>query len=228
MFKKAFSNLCLSESTALLSQQTRSMRMRKPPWIERAKSKRFWVPPLKQQDPDEKAYMKPILDNYKTHMRSIYQLFKTEAKFSDKESLIAKEEQKLLADREQKLLEINFKRNEEILKEQLMDEDRKLDEKKAKLEQDYREKLKNIEILRKLADEKVKRMKEKAKTFVDPNNLEYEIEKALNERHDYNFSVDNSGAFYKNKVRIQQIEAFNSKFMPEPKNNTPKSITNDS
>jgi hypothetical protein len=224
MFKKALSNLCLTESTALLNQQTRSMRVRKPPWVERAKSKRFWVPPLKQEDSDQKAYMKPIHDNYKTQMRSIYQLFKTEAKFSDKESLIAKEEKKLLEEKEKKLLEMNLKRNEEILNEQLMDEERKLEEKKVKFEQEYREKLKNIEILSKLADEKVKKLKEKAKTFVDPNNLEYEIEKALNERHDYNFSVNNSGMFYKNKVRVEKIEAFNSKFIPEPKSTTPKAV----
>ncbi len=47
--------------------------------------------------------------------------------------------------------------------------------------------------LQEIADNKVKRMKELAKTFVDPLNLETEIEKALNQRISYEFSIDSKG-----------------------------------
>jgi hypothetical protein len=52
-------------------------------------------------------------------------------------------------------------------------------------------------MLQEIADKKVKRIKELAKTFVDPNNLEAEIESALNQLISYDFSMDTKGNIYK-------------------------------
>lgn len=43
-----------------MQQQTRQVRIRKPPWAGRAKNKLFRVPPLHIQDQSEKAFMRPI------------------------------------------------------------------------------------------------------------------------------------------------------------------------
>ena len=66
-----------------------------------------------------------------------------------------------------------------------------------------------------MADEKIKLLKEQVKSFIDPNNLEYEIEKMLNERNDYNFSINHSGKLFKNSIEVTRAEAFSSKFSPE-------------
>lgn len=52
--------LKLELTTALAHQQTRNVRIRKPPWANRAKNKLFRVPPFHQQEPTEHAYMRPI------------------------------------------------------------------------------------------------------------------------------------------------------------------------
>ncbi len=58
------------------------------------------------------------------------------------------------------------------------------------------------ELLQEIADNKVKRLKILAQTFVDPNNLEFEIEKALNERVTYEFSIDSNGNISKPSQNI--------------------------
>jgi len=41
-------------------------------------------------------------------------------------------------------------------------------------------------------------------------NLEFEIEKMLNERNDYNFAVDYTGNLFKNGKEVQKKEAFST------------------
>lgn len=208
----ALKNLALTNS-----QQTRSMRLRKPPWVPRAKGKQFRVPKYKEPDMQEKNYITPIWQEYKAQMRSVYQLFKTEGKFTDQASLKVKEEKRILLEKENLLIKHNDQLNKEILEQQLIDEHVKLENKKRQAEYELRKKLKIEELYFKKADEEVKKLKEKAKSFIDPNNLEYEIEKALNERHDHNFSIDVSGRFYKGKSFVLKQQAFDSKFIPLPK-----------
>ncbi len=73
---------------SILEQQLRHIRTRKPPWIPRSKAKAFRVPPMPVVDMEEKLYMDDIQRNWRSQMRSVYQLLKTEAKFSDKASLV--------------------------------------------------------------------------------------------------------------------------------------------
>ncbi len=73
----------------VLEQQLRHIRIRKPPWIPRSKAKAFRVPPMPVVDMEEKLYMDEINRKWRAQMRSVYHLLKTEAKFSDKASLVS-------------------------------------------------------------------------------------------------------------------------------------------
>lgn len=130
-------------------------------------------------------------------MRSIYQLFKTEVKFNNKQSLKAKEEKKLLEEEDKWLRAENERINKETLAKQLSDEELELEEKKKRAEAELNRRMEIENKLVELANQKVRQLKEESKSFVDPNNLEMEIEKALNERKSYNFAIDHKGQIYK-------------------------------
>ena len=130
-------------------------------------------------------------------MRSIYQLFKTEIKFSAKESLKVKEEKRILEAEEKRLYEENAVFNKTLLDEQLRDQEAELEAKKKRAEAELMRKFDTERRLAELADQNVKKLKEQAKSFIDPKNLEMEIEKALNSRVSYNFSIDEKGNIYK-------------------------------
>ena len=150
-------------------------------------------------------------------MRSLYQLFATEIKFSAQESVKAKEEQRRLLEKEESLAKENERVNAMILVEQLKDEAARLEEKKKHVEIEYKKKLKLEQMYVDEANKQVVKLKQKAMSFVDQSNLEYEIEKALNERHDYNFALSSNGYLYKNHVLVSQAQAFDGKFIPKPK-----------
>ena len=216
------------------NQQLRNIRFRKPPWVPRAKSKMFRVPPLKEKDLEETAYMMPIWHEYKAHMRSVYQLFKTEGKFSNQASQVAQEEHRKRVEQEKELLARNEQLNNQTLKYQLIDQEQQLELKKKQIEAELEKKKQHEQLLTKVAEEQLKRLKEKAAKFIDPNNLDYEIEKMLNERHDYNFAVDKSGNFFKGTYKTtNKTEVFDTKFVhqskkassdQEPSNETPPLI----
>ena len=42
-------------------------------------------------------------------------------------------------------------------------------------------------------DEEVKQLKMESRSWINPNDLTREIERMLNEKHDYNYSIDLSG-----------------------------------
>ena len=76
-------------------------------------------------------------------------------------------------------------------------------------------------------EEEVKRVKEESRSWINPNDLSREIERMLNEKHDYNFSTDLAG---KKRTQIGQeiLEQDKSNlvsispFELEPKNVTRK------
>ena len=78
-------------------------------------------------------------------------------------------------------------------------------EKEAELRRKQLEEKERIDNLYKeLVDKKVEQMEEKVKLYIDPNNLEAEIEKMLNERVSYNFCVDARGKRYTD-YNVEQI-----------------------
>lgn len=128
---------------------------------------------------------------------------------------MAQEEKRKLKEQEEYLLEKNEERNNAILEQQLLDLDMKLDKKKHDVEVQLSERQRQEALYIQVADEKIKSLKEKVKSFIDPDNLEYEIEKMLNERNDYNFSINHSGKMFKNSIEVTRAEAFNAKFLPD-------------
>jgi hypothetical protein len=185
----------------------------KPPWLPLSNKKQFYVPKRPEQSEEEKSYIYPIILNYKAQMRSVYQLFKSEVKFSSQETMRAKELALAKRQADEALYEQNKKINEQILKVQLEDLRKSLELKKIEAKKDFLEmKAINDEYVN-VANEKLKKLKDEAKTFINEENLDREIDKMLNEHFDYNFSVDASGQFYKNQTPVSRIEAFDSKFI---------------
>lgn len=120
-------------------------------------------------------------------------------------------------EQEELLIEQNNVRNANILAEQLADIDRNLGEQKASIEQQLKEKHERELLYVQVADEKVRALKEKAKTFIDPNNLEFEIEKMLDERHSYDFAINHVGQFMRNSEVVTKAEALNTRYVPGDK-----------
>lgn len=118
---------------------------------------------------------------------------------------------------EELLIEQNNVRNANILAEQLADIDRNLSEQKALIEQQLKEKHERELLYVQVADEKVRALKEKAKTFIDPNNLEFEIEKMLDERHSYDFAINHAGQFMRNSEVVTKGQALDTRYVPEDK-----------
>lgn len=104
-------SICKSSLNSLkkcsFAQQVRCYRARKPVGSERAKSKRFYVREKAEMEPTEKAYYEEVWNNYNFQMNSVYQLFKTEAKFEGKASEIGKIHAKAEQDAEKNLLQKN-------------------------------------------------------------------------------------------------------------------------
>lgn len=66
---------------SLQIQQCRFIRPRKPPHLPRAKGKRFRVSVKPEVDQEEYKMATKLYNQYRSEMRSVYQLFKTEEKF---------------------------------------------------------------------------------------------------------------------------------------------------
>ena len=216
MFKiaKSKTGVCLNNLLKISVEQQRNVRLRKPPWEPLAKSKQFRVPPEKKRDIEEYNYIIPIVREYKAQMRSMYQLFKTEFKYSNQESMRVREDIRIQVKAEQALLELNEKFNKQMLEKQLEEAEVKLEEKKKQVEKEYLDKLNLEKSYREVAKKKFQIISEKSKSFIDQSNVEYEIEKMLNERHDYNFSIDYKGRTYKGQSVVTREQLFNTTFVP--------------
>jgi hypothetical protein len=96
--------------------------------------------------------------------------------------------------------------NKKVLEFQLKD----LEIKKKKEMEFEEEKLNKIKernlLFKEIAEKNVKELEEKSKNFIDPNNLEYEIEKMLNSLENYNYCVDNNGVKYTDYQKFIQLK----------------------
>ena len=138
---------------------------------------------------------------------------------------IAQETKRKVMEQEKLLIEQNNVRNASILAEQLADIDTSLAERKLLIEQQVKEKLEQEMMLVEVADGKVRALKEKAKGFIDPQNLEYEIEKMLNERHSYDFAINSNGQFIRESKVVSKAEALNTRYVAEKEQpNQPESV----
>jgi hypothetical protein len=118
-------------------------------------------------------------------------------------------------EQEKLLLAENEARNKEILAVQLREIEANIEREKLAVERRLAEKREKEAMYVQMAEEKVRALKEKAKSFIDPNNLEFEIEKMLNERHDYNFAINAQGSLFKNSQKVTRAQAFNTNYFQD-------------
>jgi len=118
-------------------------------------------------------------------------------------------------EQEKLLLAENEARNKEILAVQLREIEANIEREKLAIERRLAEKREKEAMYVQMAEEKVRALKEKAKSFIDPNNLEFEIEKMLNERHDYNFAINAQGSLFRNSQKVTRAQAFDTNYFQD-------------
>lgn len=173
----------------------RLVRWRKRRWAPVNQSKIFFVPERKPRNEDELKELKTAYDQYHTRIKAIrtylmHDLAKESHEKQDKSHVV--EEARVFAE----LMEENKRWNQDTARireaRQAMETASRQEELMQTLidleEEQRRQKLS--------ADTVVRDEKELAKTFIDVDRLDEEIEKALNVRINYNFAIDLEGNKY--------------------------------
>jgi small subunit ribosomal protein S26 len=171
---------------------------RKPRFLPVAKSKMFRIPEHTKQDPEEKAELLRLHNNYRTQMRAVRGFLIAEVTKSKELSstgkvlLTAEEEeaefQKLVAINQEWNGKVALERNARLLREA---EDQRLLI-AQRLEQKMQRDLDRVESI----EERVRLEKERSKTFITEQNIDAAIEHALANPVDYNFAIDLQGQLY--------------------------------
>jgi len=167
---------------------------RKPLWMRTAKSKLFRIPQHPYFPPEEKELIAKLEDEYYIKINSTRKLFQEEMKqkFEDEGNTLKKQEES--KNEFLMLLEENRKENEYIksIREETLErlfqakhvelleleENRKAEQEKIKLK----------------VEEIVRKEKEKAASFINYENLESAIEKAMDNPINYNFAINVNGS----------------------------------
>jgi hypothetical protein len=107
-FITSSNNSYLPVTNVIINQQIRNIvRPRKGPDQPRAKSKRFFVRQPSNHDPEEIKTFKTDMMHYKTSIKSLHQLFETEAKFLGKFSQKARSDKDAELHKENQLSQMN-------------------------------------------------------------------------------------------------------------------------
>ncbi|XP_030372890.1 probable 28S ribosomal protein S26, mitochondrial [Scaptodrosophila lebanonensis] len=174
---------------------------RKPRWLPVAKSKKFRVPERKKQTEEERVELLRLHNIYKTQLRSVRQYLREETvrqqETSTIDHIVFTPEQEEAAF--QRCLEENAAWNATIAAEREVRLKREREEKKAYVQERLEAALIREEERKEQANEKVRREKELAKTFISRENLDVAIETALANPVDYNFSIDLGGNIYRGR-----------------------------
>ncbi|GFT69390.1 probable 28S ribosomal protein S26, mitochondrial [Nephila pilipes] len=166
---------------------------RKPKFLPTAASKLFRIPEHPYVPPDEKQLIDDLLEEYYRKIDSLRVLFKAELNQKNIDEGHTLENQR---DEEAKfclLLEENKKENERIAKIREETMEKIFQEKQIHLLQlEENRKITNEEIKMKV-DEIVRNEKEKTAAFITYENIDEVIEKALYEPKNFNFAIDVNG-----------------------------------
>ncbi|CAH1783994.1 unnamed protein product [Owenia fusiformis] len=176
----------------VVSQSIRHRMWRTAP---KNKSKIFYVPEPKHEDPEEHEELKARYRVYRATMKAIRSKFyKDNQVFMETMTAGKSDEDIATEDREHiENLEINDKWNQAIaLERKAFEEQRRLKEERKKLLYLYNEEKKRLKRQQR-AEEIVQREMEASKTFITKENLDSVIEQALNSKQDYNFAIDPQG-----------------------------------
>jgi len=171
------------------------VRWRKPPWAPISVSKLWHVPERRTDDPVEKAERIILYNNYRTAMKALRNHLKEELEKKEAVSISTevieeseKEFQNLLALNDEWNRKTKIVRESRLYKEVLKNEERRL----QLLIKEEQVKATKKEIAHKILDHDLS----KFTGFITPENLDEEIEKALDKVYNYNFYVDLQGNFY--------------------------------
>ncbi|XP_012287639.1 probable 28S ribosomal protein S26, mitochondrial [Orussus abietinus] len=171
---------------------------RKPIWLPTAKTKLFRVPKRPKIPIEEMEELKRLNNNYKTYMNSLSKFFKKFA-IDNRVELNVEE-----LERVEKLdFERCFKMNEEWNKNIANNREKRLLAVEAALKERVLQKIimaeKEAEEQRKLVDERIRKEKEIAHTFITEKNIDAAIENILENVVDYNVAIDADGNRYEGK-----------------------------
>ncbi|CAD5113027.1 DgyrCDS2227 [Dimorphilus gyrociliatus] len=193
VFSRFLPNLRVIRQNGINAQQ---LRFRKRRWAPIAASKLYVVPP----DPHfpEWDQLRKLEKVYATEMRSIRQAFvkeRQQIKYAQTEAAEVVQKRK---DEFQALKKLNNEWNDRVGKirqeRQILEdeaaEERRIRELIALEEEEKRIRMENERLVR----EEI----ENSKQFIDMDDIDNEIEKALNSRADYNFAIDVFGNRYYN------------------------------
>lgn len=195
MLKHPIFNESSNNASLIPLLQFQCVRWRKRRWAPPNKSKEFYVREPTPIDPEEWADLKKRYDLYRTEMRAIRKYFKTELKASTAQasSVSAFEDQENewregILQNESWNAHTGQIREARVSGEETSEEEKRLEllirrEEKAQAQQAA-------------AARHVQQEVENSAHFIQMSSLEMEIEKALNQRFNYNFCIDLDGNRY--------------------------------
>ncbi|XP_063979593.1 small ribosomal subunit protein mS26 [Diachasmimorpha longicaudata] len=176
---------------------------RKPVWLPQAKSKLFKVPPRLHIPKEESVEILRLYNHYRTYRKSIreylVQLVKASQVQFDEASVRKAEEEDYA-----RCCIINEEWNKEVSKTRDI---RLAKEKEARKEhtlQMISMKKEKQRLMMEKIEEKVKKAKLEAVTFITPDNIDRAIEEALANVVDYNAAIDKNGNYYGKNVTNEQ------------------------
>lgn len=170
-----------------------SIRNRKPPWLPRAKTKMFKIPPRPVIPFEEAEELKRLHNNYRTNVRSIRIYLESEWKEKTEETIDHEAEQRQFEEDFQKSLLINKEWNEQLapIRESFIADQLKqsLDSALERMAMENATKQAQFEQI----EEFVLQVKADSKTFITEENIDLTIDQALENHVDYNYALNLNG-----------------------------------
>ncbi|XP_039300381.1 probable 28S ribosomal protein S26, mitochondrial [Nilaparvata lugens] len=187
----------LNTNNNLVCYQCVRWSRHKPRWLPVAKTKMYRIPARKEYPEEQTAELLTWFNNYRTQMKALhlYLAEKQKAQETGPEVIAERLRQEELKYVE--CMQINDEWNASVARSREARLAREAEERRQKIAADIAErerarmeKIRGIEVA-------VRREKELSKTFITRENIDEAIEKALNERVDFNFCIDLKGNIYK-------------------------------
>nr|CAG4649760.1 EOG090X0FQ9 [Scapholeberis mucronata]SVE93941.1 EOG090X0FQ9 [Scapholeberis mucronata] len=198
----------------LVSKRTKRLWIRKPLGSPIAKSKLFRIPQKPNLPEDEKSEIKRLYDNYKNEMKSLRLYFFDQSLKQAYSGEVAQVKCRLEEEEHHKLMMENQEQNLKIdmLRKRRLDKEVKQtrEEILSSLIVEEKEKVTLANQLEFFLDH------QKKLPFIDPANIEREIETALSNAVDLNYAIDLDGYMYKgnqnekSRITDNQLEKLSS------------------
>ncbi|XP_052102339.1 probable 28S ribosomal protein S26, mitochondrial [Mytilus californianus] len=184
--------------TASILPCLNSVRYRKPRWVPKAASKEFYVREPTPIDPVEYEELKWRYQEYRNTVEAIRMHLAAEI---DKKEAVEMSKQIDTEAGWERMVKLTEEWNKETAVKR---EKRQAEEDLIELEKQQQiEKEKEEEMMRMLTEAEQRLEFEKKQTFITMENLDEEIEKILDVRMDYEYSIDRSGNVLKGNQTVK-------------------------